>query len=152
MGVLVQVMDALKDHASASGYFESVNGHEPKSPPTSKGLSAAVWLDRLEPARGQSGLAATTMRLVMQVRIYADMVQEPQDEIDPQALEACDTLMGDYTGDFTLGGLVRNVDLLGATGTPMFAQGGYVTISGRMYRIVTISVPMILNDLWNQEG
>lgn len=144
------IFNALISHAAGTGLFESVNGHEPKSSP-GKGITAAVWVARIEPARATSGLAATSALVTCTVRIFSDMLQEPQDGIDPAVIEATDALMNAYSGDFTLGGLIRNVDLLGQTRTPLFAQSGYLNVSGRMFRIMDITVPMIVSDVWEQE-
>ena len=145
------IFNALISHAEATGLFESVNGCEPKSSP-GKGITAAVWVARIEPARAASGLAATSVVVACTVRIFSDMLQEPQDGIDPAVLEATDALMNAYSGDFTLGGLIRSVDLLGQTRNPLFAQSGYINVNGRMFRIMDITVPMIVNDVWEQEA
>jgi hypothetical protein len=86
----------------------------------------------------------------MQVRLYTSMLAEPQDYIDPNLVKALDALMNAYSGDFTLDGLIRNVDLLGQTGTPLQAEAGYINIDGKMMRVVTITLPMIINDAWEQ--
>lgn len=144
------IFSALISHAESTGMFESVNGHEPKSSP-GKGITAAVWVARIEPARAASGLSSTSVLVTCTVRIFSDMLQEPQDGIDPAVIKATDALMNAYSGDFTLGGLIRNVDLLGQTRNPLFAQSGYLNVSGRMFRIMDITVPMIVNDVWGQE-
>ena len=100
----------------------------------------------------RSGLDATTVRAVFTVRIYMNMIQEPQDEIDINILDATDKLMEAYTGDFTLGGAVRNIDLLGAGGPGLSANAGYIEIDKRIYRAMTITVPVVVNDVWSQEA
>lgn len=142
------ILDSVVSHAMALGLFERVNGHEPKNAP-GLGLTAAVWVDRIEPVRS-SGLASGSGRLVFNVRVYTGMTSEPQDAIDPNVLSAVDALMGAYAGDFDLGGSVRHVDLLGAAGTPMQAQAGYINQDGRIYRVMTITLPLIVNDIWEQ--
>lgn len=141
------LFDRMQSHALASGLFERVNTHEPKNPP-GKGLTCSIWVDQIGP--DLSGLSATSPRVTFNVRIYQNMISEPQDAIDPNVLAACATLMDDYTGDFTLGGAVRTIDLLGAGGTPMQAQAGYINQAGQMMRVMTISVPAIVNDSWTQ--
>ncbi len=54
------IINAVVSHAMASGHFEQVNGHEPANPP-GHGLTAAVWVDLVEPVRS-SGLARTSAR------------------------------------------------------------------------------------------
>lgn len=143
------ILDAVESHALASGYFAQVNGHEPKSPPTS-GITAAVWVEQIGPARGASGLDSTSVRLALFVRLYSSLVQQPVDAIDPDLMTALDALMAAYSGDFTLGGLVRDVDLLGAHGDPLSARAGYLAEGGAEYRVMTITLPLIVSDLWAQ--
>lgn len=143
--------DAIQSHALASGWFDAVNGEEPLSPP-GQGLTCAVWPQRLGPAPGGSGLVSTSVRLPFTVRLYKGMNSQPGDEIDPYMIDACDDLGAAYTGDFTLGGLVRHVDLLGAYGDPFGFEAGYQRMeSGAEYRVVDFLLPLIINDLWDQE-
>lgn len=142
------ILDAVVSHAMASGYFEQVNGHEPQNAP-SLGLTAAVWVDSVQPVRA-SGLDSTTVRLTLNVRIYTSAQSDPPDAIDPALMAAVDDLCAAYVGDFTLGGLARNVDVLGAHGQPLLVRAGYVQQSGAIYRVMTITLPVIVNDLWEQ--
>jgi hypothetical protein len=142
------IVDALVSEAQTLGVFERVNGHEPKNKPGTH-LTAAVWLRTLAPARS-SGLASTSAVLVFTVRIYTPATSLPADAIDPAVYDAMARLMASYSGDFTLGGLIRNVDLLGMTGTSLSAQTGYLDIDNHMFRIADITVPMIVNDVFDQ--
>jgi hypothetical protein len=143
------ILGAVVSHAMASGHFEKVNGHEPKAAP-GKGLTAAVWVQAIAPVPRGSGLATTTGRIELRDRIYTPMVQEPQDAIDPAVLTATIDLMGAYSGDFTLDGRIRNVDLLGQAGVPLSAQAGYLNQDGRLFRVMDITLPLIVNDIWDQ--
>lgn len=148
---ITTILDAVQDHALTTGLFDSVNGHEPKAAPGS-GLTAAVWPQTIGPARGASGLSTTSVRLPLMVRLYTLITQEPADAIDPTMVTAIDVLMGAYSGDFTLGGLIRSVDLLGAFGDPLGGQAGYLMQGGEEYRVWDITLPLIVNDLWDQEA
>lgn len=145
------LVDAMTSHAASLGLFDKVNSHEPKSGP-GRGMTCSVWIDRMGPAIGSgSGLNSTSAKVLFNVRIYQSMLREPQDTIDPEILDACDQLFEAYTGDFTLGGLVRMVDVLGnSAGHPLEMQSGYINIDNRVYRVLTISVPLIVNDAWEQ--
>ncbi|MEU3161784.1 hypothetical protein ABZ753_30930 [Streptomyces griseoincarnatus] len=145
------VLSAVESHALASGYFQTVNGHEPLSPPTS-GITAAVWTEQIGPARGASGLNSTSARLALLVRLYAPLWQQEPDAIDPALMDALVALMAAYSGDFTLDGLVRAVDLQGMYGEPLGARAGYLAEAGTEYRVFTITLPLIVNDLWTQEA
>lgn len=148
---IASITDAIVSHAAALGHFERVNLFEPKRNDAGSGMTAAVWLQRLGPTRS-SGLGSTTIRLEFVVRIYTPMFAEPQDMIDPAVLAAVDALMGAYSGDFTLGGVVRNVDLLGQHGTALSAIAGYLERGGALFRVMDVTLPLIINDTWDQEA
>jgi hypothetical protein len=144
------LIDRLASHAMTTGYFDRVNQHEPKNKP-GRGLTCAVWIDRIEPAARRSGLAATDARVTFNVRIYTNMLQNPQDSIDPQVMIAADALFEAYTGDFDLGSSSRIIDLLGMTqGHPLFCQSGYINIDNMVYRVLTLTVPVIVENAWTQ--
>lgn len=142
------ILDTVVSHAMACGHFEYVNGHEPKNAP-GNGLTCAVWVDGIQPVRS-SGLSSTTGRLTLNVRLYSPMQAEPQDAIDPALVTALDVLLTAYSGDFQLGGDARHIDLLGAHGTALTALAGYLTQDGSVYRVYTVTLPVIVNDLWEQ--
>ena len=135
---VLSLVDSVVSHAMALGVFESVNFNEPKSPPGS-GIRCAAWVQSIEPIGLASGLASTSGKVVLNVRVYGHMLSEPADETDPAVLTAVTTLIGAYSGDFNFGATVRNVDLLGSYGTPLSGQAGYVTIgkalSGGFYPV-----------------
>jgi len=143
------IIQAAESHAAALGHFERVNRHEPKNAP-GNGLTAAIWVQRVAPLARASGLAATSALLTLNVRIYTSMLAEPQDDIDPAAVDAVDALMNAYNGDFTLGGLVRNVDLLGQYSSGLDAQAGYLEQDRKLFRVMTIALPLVVNDVWTQ--
>lgn len=141
--------DQVVSHALTLGLFDRVAQHEPKGAP-GNGLTCSIWADVIEPLPDASGLAATSGRVAFHVRIMAPMLQEPQDDIDGLILTAAVTLIGEYSGHFTLGGTVRDVDLLGAHGEPLKAQAGYLDIDRKLYRVMVVTLPVIINDLWTQ--
>lgn len=144
------IVNRIASHAKATALFDRVNTHEPKNKP-GRGLTCAAWVDRIEPARGRAGLAATSARVVLNVRVYTNMLQNPQDAIDPNIMRAVDVLFEAYSGDFQLGDENRWIDLLGATqGHPLFSQSGYINIDNMVYRVMTITVPVIVEDAWTQ--
>jgi hypothetical protein len=143
------IVDAIVSDAQMSGYFDKVNTHEPKRAPGS-GLTAAVWLEAIDPISLNSGLASTSARLVFKLRIYQSMLMEPQDLIDPRLTKAVANLMRRYHDDFDFAGTIRNVDLLGAFGVSLSAVTGYLDIDGKMFRVADITIPCLVNDVWPQ--
>lgn len=146
----VAIMDAVVSHAAETGWFERVQGHEPKNAP-GNGLSCAVWVDRMEPLGSASGVDSTTIRVVFMVRIYSSMIQEPQDMVDPNALQAAHAFMTQLCGDLGLGALIKNIDVLGAYGEGLICRAGYIQVSQQMFRVFTITVPTVINDALGQE-
>lgn len=142
------LVDALVSHAMTTGYFDRVNAHEPKNAP-GYGLTAAVWNESGGPVQS-SGAASTSAIVTFNVRIYTSMVSEPQDAIDPNMMSATDALIAAYSADFTLDGLVRNVDLLGSASPGLSWRAGYIDVGGTKFRVMTVTVPLIVNDVWEQ--
>lgn len=145
-----EIVSRLASHAKQSGLFDRVLKHEPKTKP-GRGLTYALWVDRIEPGRGRSGLRATTARVVLKGRVYTNMLQEPQDAIDVAVMNATDLMFEAYSGDFELGDENRFIDLLGITqGHTLDAESGYINIDNMVYRVMTITIPVIVNDAWPQ--
>ncbi len=147
---VVALRDQVVSHALTLGVFDKVANHEPKNAP-GNGLFCSIWADTIEPLPDASGLAATSGRVAFHVRIETNMLQEPQDDIDGLILIAATTLIGEYSAHFTLGGTVRNVDLLGAHGEPLKMQAGYLDLDKKLYRIAVVTLPIVINDLWVQQ-
>lgn len=145
------ILDAVASHAAASGHFDHPIGtHEPKNAP-GNGLSCAVWVEEVSAPRGASGLAASSALLVLNVRLYTPVVQEPPDAIDPNLTAALDALFRAYIGDLELGGEVRHVDVRGIYGTPLRTRAGYLRFdTGELYRMYTITLPVVIDDLWTE--
>jgi hypothetical protein len=145
------LVNAIASHAAALGVFDNVPQHEPKNAPGGD-LTCAVWAADMVPVLS-SGLASTSVRVVFNVRIYLpalNLSPWESDIIDPRIMDACDALLRDYVGNFTLGGLIREVDVRGADGNPLSAAAGYLTQDGKVYRVMTIFLPLVVNDLWDE--
>lgn len=147
------LFDAVVSVFQRTGYFSKVNKHEAKRRP-GKRLEAAVWFQNMRGVGAISGLKSTTALVTFIGRIYSDMLQEPQDMIDPEVMRAASSVMRQFNGnyDFGLHPTVRNVDLLGETGSQLDATAGYLTIGNTMMRVVDIIIPVIVNDVWEQVG
>lgn len=146
------VFDRLVSFALESGRFDTVNTYEPKSQP-GNGVSMSLWAQDIRPVRA-SGLNSTSALIIFSGRIYTSMTQQPYDLIDVNVLSAAVYLIGALSMDFELGGAddVRMIDLLGAQGTDLNGKAGYVEIDRHMYRVMTVTIPIIINDMWSQTG
>ncbi len=145
------LVDKIVSHAAASGVFRRVNSHEPKAAP-GNGLSYAVWVQALEPIGAASGQGATSGYVVLTGRLYGNMLMKPEDEIDPRILTGASAMLAAYTGDFDFGDTVRAVDLLGMYGQKLRGQAGYATIASSVYRIFDLTIPVVVNDMFDMGG
>lgn len=143
------ILQAAQSHAMRLGVFDTTARHEPKTAPN-HGITYAMWLQSVRPVQRRSGLTATSVRVQLMGRIYQNMLAEPQDDTDPNMLRALFKLMGAYTGNFTLAGRIAQVDLLGAHGPALEAQAGFLEHDRKMFRIIDVTLPLILDDVWTQ--
>ena len=139
---------AVTSRVQATGLFETVNGEITHQP--GQGLRAAVWFDYGEPVAEASGLDAVTVRMDGMVRIFGPVHSLPVDEIDPAMLRALDALGRAYVGGFSLGGLVRDIDVFGRHGRRMSWKAGYLDVEKGTCRVITLTLPLIVNDVWNE--
>lgn len=143
------ILDGLVSHAMRLGVFERVNQHEPKNAP-GNGLTCALFVSTIDPLPSTSGLRSSSGRVAFVARLYSSMTQEPQDMIDPNLVKATDLLMTAYSGNFTLTGLAMSIDLLGQSGMMLSARSGYLDIDRKIYRVMDVMIPVLVNDLWDQ--
>ncbi len=144
------VIDAVASHARGTGFWPVVLTHEPKAAPA--GPAVAVFMTSVVPYRERSGLVSVSAVVTLTVRLYASMLQEPQDNIDRDLIVASDALMTAYCGDFNLGDSSREIDLLGmAPGSAGAALTmGYINQDNKLFRIAEIRLPIIVNDVWTE--
>lgn len=142
------IMDAVITHAQNTGWFLTVQGHESKQSNTNS-ISAGVWIERIEPIRSSS-LIAASVRLELEMRIYGSTMAQPYDDIDPNLTKAVDALFTAYLGDFDLGGEARHIDVFGAHGQGLQVRVGYMNMDGRELRVFQIRLPIIINDVWTE--
>lgn len=150
MGLPVRdITNAIHSLLASRGYYDRVSMHEPKNAP-GNGITAAAWFDNMVPIQS-SGLNVTSVLAAWNIRLQTNMIAEPQDEIDPNLLEALEDTLDAINGDFDLGiDQIRSVDLLGAHGQPLTSSAGYVNQDKTLYRAILITLPLIVNDCWEQ--
>lgn len=154
---LVDIQNAIVSEFQRVGYFDKVNTHEPRKKP-GRGLIAAVWPQSIRTLGDISGLDATAGLVMFTGRMYKNITMKtsstnagmPDDAIDIYMLEVTSRLMRLFTADFSFGGAIRNIDLLGAFGTELSAQAGYLDQDNAKFRIMDIAIPCVVNDIWPQ--
>lgn len=133
-----------------AGGFEDVLGHEPRHAPN-QGLTGACWLQGVRPIGRASGLrgAATLITFLMRIYVPAGTGDnQSYDEIDQKMLDATDRVLALLVGGFTLGGRVRNVDVFGSHSPGLSADAAYQQIGAARFRVMTITLPLIVNDMF----
>lgn len=143
------IQQALISAAKGTAVYEQVNGIPTENRVTT-GVYCAVEFTELGPARGKSGLDATSVRMVWTMASYMGLESKDPDEIDPTVLDAVDALFAALHGDLDLGGTARNIDVLGEAGIPLSVRAGYTTVAGQKLRAAIAVVPIIINDVWSQ--
>jgi hypothetical protein len=139
---------AVISEASQLSAFGRVFAHEPRNAP-GVSLTLALWLGPIRPVT-TSGLANVSGSVTYMGRIYKSMAganAKEDDAIDAAVLSALAQLYGAFSGGFTLGETVRNIDLFGMSATP-----GYLEQDGKFFRIVELVIPIIINDLWSESA
>lgn len=143
--------DQLVSRAQALAAFEQVIPHEPKAAPVSL-PALAVWWQSLGPARGLSGLDATSPRCEFRARAYLSYRGKDEDVVEREMLVLASQVIGALSAAYTLGGEVMAVDLLGGWGEPLSAQGGYLIHDEQQFRVAEIVIPVVVDDGWIQEA
>lgn len=140
-------MDALISYGQSCGMFTTVLGHEPKSAPVvdREAVTLALFSSTIGPAR--SGLASTSLRWEIGGRIYLSAFTEPADDIDPLVVDASVAYLAILCANYSLGGLIANVDIRGADGDPLLATPGYIEQDQKVFRSMDLRIPLIINDV-----
>lgn len=150
---LPDLMSELCSVVQRLGHFDTCDSHEPREAPNNA-LHAAFWLTSVRPARAASGLASASTIVTVTGRVYVpagDGTSMPYDNIDQRMFAAVDRLLAAFCAKFTLGGRVRNVDIFGAHSPGLSAEAGYARfggLTGKSFRITTITLPLIVNDMY----
>ena len=153
---IAALVNAIRDLALETGLFAVINGHEPATP-LPDGLDAAVWMQYMGPCKPTTGLSATAAAVIFVMRIYSpalDNAATPADldAIDPAVGDATSAMIGLLSGDFSLGETVFAVDLLGINGVSLSAKAGNIDVSGTVYRITDLTIPLLIDAVWPQSA
>jgi hypothetical protein len=143
------IFDEVINNVLQSGYFDIVNEHEPKRAP-GYGLTASVWIKHISATKIGSGINYTNALVIFNLEVNTNMFEEPQNLIDRKMTKAISNLMRQYHDDFDFNGVIRNIDLLGESGSQLSCDMGYVTIDKKIFRAGVITIPCIVNNVWPQ--
>lgn len=143
------VLTTLLDYAREQGVYEVVRLTEFTTPPPS-GLCFALWAEALGTTQTGTGLASTNALVRCMARIYYPAFGKDSATHEVRMINAASGYLGKLNGGFTLGGTVRNVDILGETGELPEWEFGHAGIDNKISRIADLSIRAVLNDVWIQ--
>jgi hypothetical protein len=110
--------------------------------------------EAIEPVEGLSGTNVTSLRVAFIIRLYLSVSQQTPDVVDPRMMHATATIMQAFNQGFTFTETVYAVDLLGEQGVRLSAHCGYMKVGSpegsALYRIMDITVPVLLTNVWQQ--
>ena len=132
------IMHELETQLSASGW-QTGQIAEPMSPPAER--LGAVIFDGVEITEVTLGTGSGNVKFI--VRLYYKYFEEPLGGTEKDIATACLQLVSDIAGKYTLGdSSVRNVVPLA-----LVARAGFQTVGQTSYRLVDLSVHVLVNDI-----
>ncbi len=142
---ILGTLTAVKDYLLSSGLFlGGAQIGEPKAPQAA-GFAASVFNGAWHVA--QLTLNNTIEEHVVIVRIYRNMLADPEADIETDVANRMDLLKAFVAGHYQLDNAgIRAVDVGGMYGTALRGQFGYADIAGTMHRFAEMSLPVIVDD------
>lgn len=134
---------AVQSHLEASGRFVHVQIGEPKNVVDQAGFVAAIFNESMRVVGTTMG--ATIQQHVLTIRLYRNMLAEPEESIELEGSLFVSAILSLFLGDFELGGSIRNVDVAGQEGQALEARWAYGDVSGKLYRLADITLPLIVD-------
>lgn len=142
-----EVMDAQASLVAEHCDVDRSLKWEPKGAPGA-GLTAATWVQTARPYVRASGLQVGSVVVMTMTRFMTGFKATPTGEIDPRLVDAADLLVEALHGTFDLARTGCWVDLGGESGEPWRAEAGYAELDNSIYRIMDVTVPYILTDIY----
>ena len=139
-------LHAVETYVQNLGLFSTVQIDEPKQP-VGQGLHAAIYMQSVSVIMVYVG-GDTRESHVVQLRVYKDMLAEntdPQNNLESELASVVSKLMENLLGDTDLESSIMSIDAGGMDGGGMSATYGYLSLGGVMYRVVDITIPLIVN-------
>lgn len=140
------LFNSVQSAMQSLALFQDVDTHEPENAPGVR-LYGSLTLGPMRAEPAKSGLNSVSGSITLIIRVWSHAMQRPLDKIDPEVLATMAALMNVLSGEFTLGGTVRNVDLFSLVATPAWAE-----FQGAQYRVMEMPVPIIINDMFTEEA
>jgi hypothetical protein len=149
-----QLLTDITDYCGRTGLFDSVQSFELDG--NIGQFVAAVFPagPAMEPVEGLSGTNVTSLRVTFVIRLYLAVSQQTPDVIDPKMVNATAVIMRKFNEGFTFTETIYGIDILGEQGVKLAAHCGYLKVGSpegsALYRIMDITVPVLLANVWQQ--
>jgi hypothetical protein len=143
------LQQALVSKIKTLGVCGNVAAYPPIAGP-GPGVTAWLWVQRVVAVPSLSGLANTAARVDFTLQLLTSTKQSPYEGIDEKMADALDVIMRALVGDFTLTARIHSVDVLGAYGAPVTAELGWVDFDRVPWRALTVTIPLVVTDLWDE--
>jgi len=142
---LTATLKSVESHLRSSGYASSVVVGEPKSAmEAGPRVTAAVWTVSATIVALTAGNETIELH-VLNVRLYADAFTESPETLELAIVNAQSQVAAKLLADANLNSSVRSIDAGGQYGVQFEGQYGYAEVSGKMYRIVDLTLPFIVD-------
>jgi len=146
------ILARLTTYAETLGIFDAVFiGNSPTTLPAS-GLACAISVTSLTPSVAFSGLSSTSCVLTCNVRIYKNKMTAPIDLVDVAVWDAAEKMYGQLHTSVGLSGDAVVTDIFQIERIEMTAISGFVPGDSGFYQVVDLTVPIIFEDVWVQNG
>lgn len=135
----LSTLRSVQSCLSASGYFADAIVGEPTQPPNQHGVTAALFMDSVEVVG--TTLSGTIERHSIGLRMYRNMLDDPNGDADTDLDQAVAHIEEDLLGDFDLGESIRNLNASGLS-----VDWGYVDVGGTEFRVADMELSFIVDD------
>ena len=133
---------AIKDFVEAQGSFRGASIGPPDDAPD--GLWGAVWYESTRLMGEKSSLSKGSGILTFNLRIYQEQSTESNEDAELRLSMLAHELMSAMAGDFDFGDAnVRNLEPFDSFG----ADTSELEVKGRVYDIVDLTIPLLVNDI-----
>ena len=137
-------LKAIESKVAASGQVKYVQVGEPKAPPSTL-PAAAIYMDSVRVA-SMTVDGGTREVHTVNIRVYADMLAEPQEWNEYGLAEVAENLINKLLTDADLSSTIMQIDVAGMAGQGVEMRWGHLDVGGKMHRIVDIGLPLLVND------
>jgi hypothetical protein len=139
-------LDRIETYLSKSGHIRGGQQIGAYTQPPDTGQGPAAFITMTGTSVVEITLAGNPIEQhVVMITILLDALREPASGVEKDLAVAASNVLTDLLSEYDLGGSIRNVDPAGMHGTGFTTRWGYLEISNKMYRIVDITIPLVVD-------